>query len=525
MSEPAAIDVERNAFTQAYKPAENLEELNKRYGTSQRHVPYWIEKAEKFGYIFKGWTMIDYMKNTHIPAPHEYEYSAGLPKQGFENIITWGRQGTRKCLVGDTQILCLDGYKPIRKLRNAEPILSASGVGEVLAIGTTSRPVVEVKTSMRRIYSSPEHRFWTQFGWKMARNLMRGDRILCVDACLPNDTSPEFGQVRRWEEIQRVSRASEEERLYDITTSTGHFIADGLVVHNSNLNRQMMYGFLRGDDKEADWQDVLNYFLMTKQQIYDIYKMTTDEQVKVPYVTLDDITTTIPKQLFFVGMKEFIRFQQFIATIRMRIGIVGSNSPLPQNVISVLRDNISMEVICFPAGTYMTERYCWFPAEFKPTTAFLKKVLVEYRSWDFLAEPKWVFEAYDKQRWVITEEIVRKLQGDDAEPEFVIPELDHQEYSKAMRLCSICLCQSRRKGVCTCKRHNHDGIQIDDMKLRQIVGRLNKKMQEKASTVRAESLKDVQEVFGMAPASDEALLAKEDEAMQVEPEPVAPSEP
>jgi hypothetical protein len=277
----------------------------------------------------------------------------------------------------------------------------------------------------------------------------------------------------------------------------------------------MMYGFLRGDNQEADWQDVLDYFLMTKEQIYKIYEMTTEEQIKVPYVTLDDITTTIPKQLFFVGMKEFIRFQQFIATIRMRIGIVGSNSPLPQNVISVLRDNISMEVICFPAGTYMTERYCWFPDEFKPATAYLKKVLVEYRSWDFLAEPQWVYEQYQKRRWVITEEIVKMLKGDESEPEMVIPQLNTTEYSKAMRLCAVCQCQSPRKGVCVCEKHKHDGIQIDEMKLREVVKRLTEKMKEKASTVKAESLKDVEEVFGKAPATEENIEKLEEAERRV----------
>ena len=348
-----------------YKASSDLEGLNKELGSTQRRVPYWIGKAEKFGYVYRGWTMIDYLKNTHVAAPGEYEYEKGIRKEGFENIITWGRQGTRK----------------------------------------------------------------------------------------------------------------------------------------SNLNRQMMYGFLRGDDKEADWKDVLNYFLMTKKQIYDIYHMTTDEGIKVPYVTLDDITTTIPKQLFFVGMEEFIRFQQFIATIRMRIGIVGSNTPLPQNVISVLRDNISMEVVVFPAGSYMTERYCWFPDEYKPATAYLKKVLIEYREWDFLAEPKWVYDEYKQRRWDITEEIVKKLQGDDPEPEFVIPPVEMREYEKAMRFCRQCQCQSSRKDVCICEGqgHRHDGVQLSNDKLREVIKTMLKVQQDKATTIRAESKKDIMEVYGPTP--------------------------
>ena len=350
---PEVADVLKGGYS---SPGENLEDLNKQYApvSQQKRVPYWIRKGEMFGYIFRGWTMVDYLRNTSTPAPHEKrEFKLGR-KEGFENIITWGRQGTRK----------------------------------------------------------------------------------------------------------------------------------------SNLNRQMMYAVL------GDWDTVLQYFLMTKQQIYDVYHMTTDEQVKVPYVTLDDITTTIPKQLFFVGMQEFIRFQQFIATIRLRIGIVGSNSPLPQNVISVLKDNISMEIVCFPNTTYMVERYCWFPHEFLPVTAYLRKVMIEYKSWNYLAEPEWVYNKYKEKRWVITEEIVRKLQGDDAEPEYVIPQVDMQEFEKRVRICKVCKCFSSREGTCVCANHLHDAVQISNAKLRDIVDITLKTLQEKATTVSASNPSDAEKVFG-----------------------------
>jgi len=360
---------------------QSLEDINKKYGVNARRVPYWIEKAEKFGYVYKGWTMMNYLKNTILPAPSDYGYEANIPRDGFENVITWGRQGTMK----------------------------------------------------------------------------------------------------------------------------------------SNLNRQMMYGFFRDENDTAGkarelWNEVLKYTLMTKEQIYQVHHETTDEQVKVRYINLDDITTTIPKQLFFVGMKEFIRFQQFIATIRMRIGVVGSNTPLPENVISVLRDNVSMEVICFPTkpyGTYMTERYCWFPDEFKAARAYLKKVLIEYRSWDFLAEPKKVYDAYKERRWIITEEIVKMLQGDDAEPEMVIPPVDMKEYSKAMRFCASCGCQTPRFGTCICQGHAHDSVQVSEDKLRSIVDRMLKVQQDKATTIRAESMKDIKEVFGPSPIEDPVAVPSE----------------
>lgn len=505
------VDLKSDSTTQ------DLLEINKKWGTSigsTRKVPYWIKKGEMFGYIQKGWSMMSYLRNTVIPARHEDEFKQGRYKEGFENVITWGRQGTKKCLVSDSLVLTPGGEVKIARLGVGDKVLSADGrTATVLGIGVTRRPVVEVRSTTGSIYSSPEHRFWTPTGWRQASNLIRGDRIRARG--ILEDQAPQPSQVRRWEEVRGVSRAGEEEGLYDITTSSGHFIADGFVVHNSNLNRQMMYAML------GDWRTVLDYMLMTKEQLYKIYHMTTDEGIRVPYVTIDDITTTIPKQLFFVGMQEFIRFQQFVATIRLRIGVVGSNTPLPENVISVLKDNVSMEVIVFPTTptpSYMTERYCWFPHEFRACASYLRKVMVEYKTWDYRAEPYEIFHEYNERRWKITEEIVKKLQGDDSEPEQIIPQVDMKEFEKAIRICETCKCQSSRAGICVCEtfipRHRHAAIQLSNDKLRSVVASVLQTLQEKASTVSAQKKKDLVEVYGTPPSVFEDIDEPGDEPPQ-----------
>lgn len=367
------VDLRSDSTTQ------DLLEINKKWGTSigsTRKVPYWIKKGEMFGYIQKGWSMMSYLRNTVIPARHEDEFKQGRYKEGFENVITWGRQGTKK----------------------------------------------------------------------------------------------------------------------------------------SNLNRQMMFAML------GDWRTVLDYMLMTKEQLYKIYHMTTNEGIRVPYVTIDDITTTIPKQLFFVGMQEFIRFQQFVATIRLRIGVVGSNTPLPENVISVLKDNVSMEVIVFPTTptpSYMTERYCWFPHEFRACASYLRKVMVEYKTWDYRAEPYEIFHEYNERRWKITEEIVKKLQGDDAEPEQIIPQVDMKEFEKAIRICETCKCQSSRPGICVCEtfipRHRHAAVQLANEKLRSVVASVLQTLQEKASTVSAQKKKDLIDVYGAPPSVFDDVAEPDDE--------------
>lgn len=354
---------------------QDLKGLAEKYGMDRR-APYYLEKAETFGYCFKGWGMMDYLRNTIIPDPSEREYELGQPKEGFENVITWGRQGTKK----------------------------------------------------------------------------------------------------------------------------------------SNLNRQMMFSFFYGNGEgvraEDVWRTVLDNFLMTKAQVYKMHEKTTTENVKLPYVTLDDITTTIPKQLFFIGQSEFIKFQQFVATIRLRIGIFGSNTPLPQNVISVLRDNVSMEVICFPAGSYMTEKYCWFPDQVRPATAYLQKVLIEYCSWNWTAEPEWVYKEYRRLRWEVTEEIVKKLQGKEEEPYSLLPEVSLDELSKAVRVCDLCGCQAARKGVCVCSRHRHRGVKLSNFELRKILDRVMKVLREKATIVNAESTKDVAEVFGLTPEQERERVSE-----------------
>jgi hypothetical protein len=176
----------------------------------------------------------------------------------------------------------------------------------------------------------------------------------------------------------------------------------------SNLNLQILYSLFQ------DWNEVLNHTIMTKDQLYEVYRMTTEEQVRIPVLLMDDITTTIPKQLYFLAMKEFVRLQQFIATIRPRIGTLMSNSPLPQNLISILRDMITIEIIVFPNFSYMVERYCWFPDQKKAATAYLQKVVTEFHSWDMYQIPKDVWNIYNERRWHITEEIVKQLQEKNA---------------------------------------------------------------------------------------------------------------
>ena len=184
---PEAANILQGGYS---APGEKLEDLNKQYApvSQQKRVPYWIRKGEMFGYIFRGWTMVDYLRNTSTPAPHEKrEFKLGR-KEGFENIITWGRQGTRKCLVGDTPILTWTGYKAMKNLAIGDSIITSSGLGRVLSVGKTKRPLLEVTTERRRIYSSPEHRFWTQRGWIQAQGLSGVDKVLRIDACSPDKT-------------------------------------------------------------------------------------------------------------------------------------------------------------------------------------------------------------------------------------------------------------------------------------------------------------------------------------------------
>ncbi len=160
------------------------------------------------------------------------------------------------CLAGDTLVLMADGrQRPIAELRVGDRIVGTKSSGthrhyvttEVLAHWSTVKPAHQVTlVDGTRIVASGDHRFLTGRGWRHVRWSHETD----LEAGL--DELAGFGQALRGHRepfdaldvkvsadlrVTSVEALGLEMPMYDITTGTGDFIANGVISHNCFARR------------------------------------------------------------------------------------------------------------------------------------------------------------------------------------------------------------------------------------------------------------------------------------------------
>ena len=154
------------------------------------------------------------------------------------------------CLGGETPILMADGRtKRLADVRIGDRIYGTEGRGHARHYVTTEvldhwsvvkaayRTVLEDGTEL---ITSADHRFLTDVGWKHVAATTCGSTgaaLSQTDSLLgpgPFGVVRERGMVRRetGRFVKSVDSLGVEVPLYDITTGTGDFIADGVVSHN-----------------------------------------------------------------------------------------------------------------------------------------------------------------------------------------------------------------------------------------------------------------------------------------------------
>jgi DNA repair photolyase len=152
--------------------------------------------------------------------------------------------GCSYCVSADTPILMADrAQKPIADLEIGDRIIGTSKHGRDRRLVETT--VVDHWQSRRRAYrvtlatgssvvASGDHRFLTSRGWKHVTGSTRGacrrPHLTAGDAVLSLATSSSGGM--RLERVDRVESLGVELPMFDITTGTGDFIANGMVSHN-----------------------------------------------------------------------------------------------------------------------------------------------------------------------------------------------------------------------------------------------------------------------------------------------------
>lgn len=169
------------------------------------------------------------------------------PYRGCSHACTY-------CLAGDTPILLASGFTaPLSQLRPGDRIMGTVEGDhhrrlvptEVLDHWSTVKPAYRlVLDDGTALVASGDHRFLTERGWKHVTAappgepprpyLTTGDRLMSL-AGRPGPETPMTGMAlerRAARRVRAVEPVGREMTLYDITTGTGDFIADGVVSHN-----------------------------------------------------------------------------------------------------------------------------------------------------------------------------------------------------------------------------------------------------------------------------------------------------
>jgi DNA repair photolyase len=143
------------------------------------------------------------------------------------------------CLAGDTLVRMADGReRPIAELRVGDRIVGTKESGgvrrhvdtEVLAHWSTVEAAFAVHLADgTEIVASADHRFLTARGWAHVRDLTQADRLRGGGDDLVGSASAL--------QVTAVKALGREIPMYDITTGTGDFIANGVVSHNCFARR------------------------------------------------------------------------------------------------------------------------------------------------------------------------------------------------------------------------------------------------------------------------------------------------
>ena len=127
------------------------------------------------------------------------------------------------CLCGDTRILLSDGKtKAISDIAVGDEIIGTFARRRVRTQVLAKWPTVKAGYRVAldggtELVASGDHRFLSDRGWAYVHDLDRGSQLVALDG------------LRRVQSIECVAKAMP---MFDITTGTGDFIANGVVSHN-----------------------------------------------------------------------------------------------------------------------------------------------------------------------------------------------------------------------------------------------------------------------------------------------------
>ena len=177
--------------------------------------------------------------------------------------------GYGKCLKADTPILTIQGYKPIKDVNIGDFVYSMKEnkavVRQITNKWNTEKKQVRIELNDgKAIVCSPEHRLYTDKGYKMCKDIALSDCLF--EICPPfnygdevNEFLEKTGLLKEvlsnnfvWQKIKSIEFDEDLTDMVDIEVEETHnFIANGIVSHNSYADT-VLIAYIFGIDINAD---------------------------------------------------------------------------------------------------------------------------------------------------------------------------------------------------------------------------------------------------------------------------------
>ena len=170
----------------------------------------------------------------HVTAKKILNHVPSMSRLNFAwtiNVYRGCSHACTYCLAGDTEVLMADGRAtPIADLRRGDRIVAPHGrEGSISRQNLRETEVLDHWRTRKRAFrvtladgtaltASAEHRFLSTAGWRQVAALMSSHELVAGD-----------GTTRA---VVAIEDLGIELPMYDITTGTGDFVANGVVSHN-----------------------------------------------------------------------------------------------------------------------------------------------------------------------------------------------------------------------------------------------------------------------------------------------------
>lgn len=205
-----------------------------------------------------------------------YEFQRQLAKEieDYRKIVI---SKCRQCLTASNFVMTDKGYVSIANVNIGDKIETVSD-GKIIYtdilnfIPQGKKKVARVLTnSGLSIEGTLDHKVLTKDGWKEIQDLTVRDEIIC-----------EIGRTVSATKVLYIDILKEEKEVFDITTGTHDFLANGLVVHNCGISTvSSLYALWRCLSKPSERIDVIS---INRSKATDfVKKFKTTLEIQPPF--------------------------------------------------------------------------------------------------------------------------------------------------------------------------------------------------------------------------------------------------